>query len=537
MAETGYVGSHAIATPDKPAAIDGDSGAVLTYRELDRRSNQLAHWLHAQGLRRGDHLAVILENNLRYFEIVWAALRSGLVITPVNRYLTAEETAYIVSDCGARAVITSWAMRELAAGLDGRLPGAPLKLMLDGVIDGWAGYEEAIAAQPAGPLGEQWRGTLMLYSSGTTGRPKGILRGQPQDSVTSGLEPNRLNAMRLFRFSPDMVYLSTAPMYHAAPIGYTIATQYFGGTVVMMPRFDASRSLELIERYRVTHSQWVPTMFIRLLKLPAAERSAHDLSSHRVAIHAAAPCPVEVKRQIIDWWGPIVEEYYGASEGNGITYIDSRDWLARPGSVGRTATGPLHICDDYGRELPTGEVGSIYFENPQAPFQYHNDPEKTRGTVHPQRPDWTAVGDLGYLDAEGFLYLTDRKSFMIISGGVNIYPQAIEDALALHSKVADVAVIGVPSEEMGEDVKAVVQPAEGVAAGEALAQELIEFLHDKVARYMVPRSVDFVDELPRLPTGKLYKKALRDRYWAGVRSSDRQSLTQLGQSGAPLDGR
>ena len=311
-----------------------------------------------------------------------------------------------------------------------------------------------------------------------------------------------------------MVYLSPAPLYHTAPLGYAINIQFIGGTVVFMEKFDPADALALIERYRVTHSQWVPTMFVRMLKLPEALRLAYDLSSQRVAIHAAAPCPAAVKRQMIKWWGPILHEYYGATEGNGVTLIDSEEWLAHPGSVGRVQEGAIHICDDAGNELTNGDVGLIYFEGDAPKFEYHNDADKTRATQHPIHPNWTAVGDVGYLDAEGYLYLTDRKSFMIISGGVNIYPQAVEDQLVMHPSVGDAAVIGVPSDDMGEEVKALIQPASGVVPSQALADELLDFLKGKVARYMIPRTIDFIEEMPRLPTGKLYKQALRDSYWS-----------------------
>ncbi len=513
METTQHLGSRARATPDKPAVINATSGETLTYSELNARSNRLAQWLYSRGVRRGDHVAVILENNMRYFEVLWAALRSGLGVTPVNRFMTPDEAAYVVVDSGAQVVITSFAMRELAVGLTERMPGCGRRLMLDGVVEGWASYEEAIDSQPCEPLMQEWTGWIMMYSSGTTGRPKGIVRAEARGPVVDGLEPSWVASRRIFDFGPDMIYLSTAPLYHAAPLTFSMATQFFGGTVVFMEKFDAAASLAAIERFRVTHSQWVPTMFVRLLKLTDSERAARDLSSHRVAINAAAPCPVDVKRRMIDWWGPILREYYGGSEGVGNTYIDSADWLAHPGSVGRTTAAPIHICDDEGNEVPAGHVGLVHFESANRPFHYHNDPDKTRAAQNPLQPTWISMGDIGHVDPQGYLYLTDRKSFMIISGGVNIYPQAIEDALALHPGVADVAVIGVPSEEMGEDVKAVVEPADGIAPSEALARELIDFLRDKVARYMLPRSVDFVDRLPRSPTGKLYKNAVRERYW------------------------
>ncbi len=515
MAQAMYPGDHARETPDKPAVIHASSGRVVTYRELDARSNQLARYLQAQGLRPGDHIAVLMDNNPRYFEAVWAALRSGLMVTPVNRYLTAGETAYILADSAARAVISSHAMRELATGwaalADAQTPGAcPIRLMVDGVVPGWTSYEEAIAAYPTQRLDDETLGATMLYSSGTTGRPKGVVKAQPQGRPADG--PARHEPMRTFGFSRDTVYLSPAPLYHAAPLGYSIYTQYLGGTVVVMDKFDALEALRMIEKYRITHSQWVPTMFVRMLKLPPEQRAAFDLSSHQAAVHAAAPCPVEVKQQMIDWWGPILVEYYGGSEGNGATALDTAQWLSHPGSVGRAIIGTLHICDDDGNELPVGETGVVYFERDELPFRYHNDPEKTRNAQHPRHPNWTTLGDIGRVDADGFLYLTDRKAFMIISGGVNIYPQQVEDALALHPQVLDVAVIGVPNEEMGEEVKAFVEPAPGVQPSEALAEELIEFLRSRVARYMVPRTIEFVDELPRTPTGKLQKHVLRARY-------------------------
>ena len=509
-----YLGDHARLTPDKPAIIHGPSGTAISYRELDERSNRLAQWLHAHGLRRGDHFALLMENNLRNLEICWAALRSGLLVTPVSRLLTPGEVEYIVEDSEARIVVSSYAMRETAAAILPALDARGVaRLMVDGTIDGWASYEAAVADQPAERLAEEWLGATMLYSSGTTGRPKGIVRAQPATMVTEGQPAARQEAMQIYGFSADSVYLSPAPLYHAAPLGFCLHTQFEGGTVVVMDKFDPLEALRMIDRWRVTHSQWVPTMFVRMLKLSDQERARHDLSSHRVAIHAAAPCPVEVKKRMIDWWGPILHEYYASSEGGGSTWIDSADWLAHPGSVGRAKSGALRICASDGSELPPGEPGLVYFERDQLAFTYHRAPEKTRDAQHPQHPNWTTVGDIGWVDPDGYLYLTDRQSFMIISGGVNIYPRAVEDALALHPKVFDVAVIGVPHPELGEEVKAVVQPPPGIAPSDALAEELIAFLRDKVGRHMLPRSVDFVDELPRLPTGKLRKFELRERYW------------------------
>jgi fatty-acyl-CoA synthase len=501
---------HARTTPDKPALIF-TSGTRISFAELDERSNRLAQLLYARGLRRGDHIAIFMENNPFFYDAVWAAYRSGLYITPINRYLTVDEAAYIANDCGAKAIISSHARRDVAALLPHHVPNCKIWLMTDGTIEGWESYEVATAAHPGKPLAKEWMGDSMYYSSGTTGRPKGILRPLPKVSPAEGFALRQ--SVNRFWFSADTIYLSPAPLYHAAPFAFVLNVLSFGGTAIVMEKFDAAQALELIERHRVTHSQWVPTMFVRMLKLPEDQRKAHDLSSHRVAIHAAAPCPVEVKRQMIEWWGPVLEEYYAGSEAIGATTITSAEWLAHPGSVGRISGAVLHICDDDGQELPTGESGLIYFEQPTATFKYHNDEAKTRSTRHPEHDNWSTLGDIGYLDPEGYLYLTDRKAFMIISGGVNIYPQAIEDIFVLHPKVADVAVFGVPDEEMGEAVKAVIEPHAGTAPTPALANELREFARERLAHYMVPKSIDFIAEMPRLPTGKLYKRVLRDAYW------------------------
>ncbi|MGH7818658.1 MAG: acyl-CoA synthetase [Candidatus Binatia bacterium] len=487
------------------------SEETISYRELNDRSNRLAQLFWSEGLRPGGQVAIFTENHPRYFEVVWAAMRSGLYLTPVNSYLSAAEVAYILNDCGARAVVSSAARAKVVEGFAGDVPGVRTRLMIDGATAGFRSYEEEVARRPAKPLDDEPLGEFMLYSSGTTGRPKGIKRPLSGRKVAEGA-PLMVLLKHLFGFDESAIYLSPAPLYHAAPIGYSMATQSFGGTVVVLERFDPEAALRAIERSRGTHSQWVPTMFIRMLRLPEAVRKTYDVSSMKVAIHAAAPCPVPVKEQMMEWWGPIIHEYYGASEANGMTYASPEDWLQHKGTVGKAVFGTVHIVDDEGRECSIGEAGTVYFESPVR-FEYHNDAEKTSGAYNDK--GWSTVGDVGYLDADGFLHLTDRKAYMIISGGVNIYPQEIEDVLILHPKVADVAVFGVPNEDFGEEVKAVVQPAEWSEAGPALAGELIGFCRDRLAHFKCPRSVDFEKELPRLPTGKLYKRLLRDRYWSG----------------------
>ncbi len=502
-----YPGIHAQIGPDRPAVIVAESGDVLTYRQLDDNSAALARVLYDAGLRRGDVVALVSDNAAQVFEVYWATQRSGLYITAVNHHLTAREAAYIVRDSGARAVVVSAALSELAAEVAAQVDNPGLRLAFGGDVPGFDCYETALAE--AGPrLHGETSGAVMLYSSGTTGFPKGVKPPLPDRRIDEPGDPIVAMASHFYGINANDSYLSPAPVYHAAPLRWCGMVQALGGTVVLAKKFDAEATLRYIERYRITVAQLVPTMFVRLLKLDETIRGRYDLSSLRVLMHSAAPCPIDVKRAMIKWLGPVLYEFYGSTEAHGLTFIDSEQWLAHSGSVGRSVLGVLHICDDDGRELPAGAVGIVYFERDHLPFEYHNDPDKTAAACHPEHRFWTTVGDLGYVDCDGFLYLTDRKSFMIISGGVNIYPQEVENALALHPAVFDVAIVGVPHPEMGEEVKALVQLAPGVDGSDAVAQELIDYVRDRIAHYKAPRSIEFVDDLPRTPTGKLVKSKL-----------------------------
>ncbi len=509
-----YPGQHAQARADQPAVVMAGSGEAISYRELEARSNRLAHLLRAAGLRRLDHYAIFMENHARFVECCAAGERSGLYYTCVNSYLTAPELAFIVNNSLSKVLITSQAKRDIALAALADCPRVELCLIVDGLGEGARvrNLGEATADCPAIPLPDETLGAAMLYSSGTTGRPKGVLRPLPDQAPAVPLSAlaARLN---VWRFREGQIYLSPAPLYHSAPLAGVGGTIRRGGTVVVMERFDPERFLALVEQYRVTHAQLVPTMLSRMLKLPEAARRAYDLTSLEVAIHAAAPCPIPVKRAMIDWWGPIILEYYSATEAMGMTLCDSAEWLAHPGTVGRSVFGELHVLDDAMREVPPGETGKLWFKT-ASPFEYFNDPVKT---AEVNSPDGTmsTLGDIGHVDKDGYVYLTDRASFMIISGGVNIYPQECENLLVTHPKVADAAVFGAPNEEMGEEVKAVVQLAPGFGPGPDIEAELIAFCRANLAHHKCPRSIDFEPELPRLPTGKLYKASLRERYWKG----------------------
>jgi fatty-acyl-CoA synthase len=495
--------------PHKPAIIMGDSGEMVTYRQLDERSNQGAQLFRSLGLKAGDHIGLMMENTHQFLEICWAAQRSGIIFTPISTHLKKGETAYILENCGAKLFIGSLELSEVAEQILPEATGVEHFYMVNGIRPGFESWEEAIDAQPDTPIEDQSNGVPMLYSSGTTGQPKGIFMAPPDTDVDTPhpLVPTLGSA---FGFSEETIYLTPAPLYHAAPLHYNLMNHYMGGTAVIMERFDPERALALIEEHRVTHSQWVPIMFVRMLKLPQEVRDRYDTSSMQVAIHAAAPCPVEIKERMIEWWGEVIVEYYGASEGIGFTIIDSANWLTHKGSVGPALIGEIHILDDEGNELPTGEIGTVYFSGEQARFEYHGEPEKTAAAYNER--GWATTGDVGYVDEDGFLYLTDRKNFMIISGGVNIYPQEIENMLVNHEKVADVAVFGIPNEEFGEEVKAVVEPMNWADATDETAIEILEWLRERISHIKMPRSLDFHPNLPRTDAGKLYKRHLADEY-------------------------
>ena len=509
-----YPGKYAEQNPDRSAFVMAATGERVSYQEFEARSNRVAHYLADKGLGFQDHYSIFMENNNRYLESCAAGERSGLYFTCINSFLTSDELAYIINNSESQILITS--MSKLEAAQEALAQCTAIKEVLvvgagdADLPEGMSDFESTLSKYPETPLERELLGAAMLYSSGTTGRPKGIVRPLPEQSPHEPL-PVIGFLSGLWRYREDMIYLSPAPLYHSAPQAAVGLTLRMGGTVVIMERFDPADYLRFVEEYQVSHSQLVPTMFSRMLKMPEEDRTKYDLSSLEVAVHAAAPCPVLVKQQMIDWWGPIIHEYYGATEGLGFAACDSAEWLAHPGTVGKIVLGELSVLDDDMQPMPKGEPGTLWFKS-ASEFSYHNDPEKTAESTSSDG-SMTTVGDVGYTDDDGFLYLTDRKTFMIISGGVNIYPQETEDLLIAHPKVADAAVFGVPNTDLGEEVKAVIQTVDGVAGDDTLSDELLSYLGEHLSRQKIPRSIDYEDELPRLPTGKLYKRLLRDRYW------------------------
>jgi len=497
--------THAAARPDHAAIINATTGDTVTYGELDAFANRMARWLRAKGASRGTSVGLLLENRPLYLELVWSAQRMGAMLVPIATRLTAPEIAYILKDAECSLLLTSAAFADVTDELAQIMPQLEI---VD--VDSDA-FTQGVAANSPEMIDDPVPGQYMLYSSGTTGQPKGIMPPPPpSEDITA---PNALVGLATMGVGMpsdgSMVYLSPAPLYHAAPLGWCSTAHRLGGTVVIMEKFTPEGALDAIERYGVTDSQWVPTHFVRMLKLPEEERARHDLSSHQRAIHAAAPCPVPIKRAMIEWWGPIIQEYYAGSEGIGMSLVKSEDWLAKPGTVGKMIYGKAHVCAPDGSELPPGETGLLFFENETLPT-YHKDPGKTAEAMHPQ--GWMTLGDIGHLDEDGFIFLTDRKSHMIISGGVNIYPQEIENLLVSHPQVLDAAVIGAPDDDLGERVVAVVQPVDMGQAGEALEQSLRAYLEPQLSKVKMPKSFDFRPDLPREANGKLYKRELRDEY-------------------------
>lgn len=502
--------AYAKSDPDKPALIVADRGEILTYGALEAQANRAARLFRQIGLRAGDRIGMFLRNGPAFPIVYWAAQRAGLLIAPLSTHLKEAEAAYILRDCNARALVGSGDQSTFVAlAADASLDIPCFDIDAD-PCPGARNWTAELAPLSDDPIADETAGYYLVYSSGTTGRPKGIMLSFTPGPIDALSATESISCERLAELRP-VVTFNGAPLYHAAPLVSMISTMRLGGTAVVMRKFNAEGALKAIQDHHVVHAQFVPTMFVRMLALPAAVRDSYDISSLGKVVHAAAPCPVDVKRQMIDWFGPIIDEYYSGTEAVGQCYITSQEWLRKPGSVGRAVWGIIHICGEDGSEMPVGQDGAVYFETDR-PFAYLNDDAKTAAARHPVHPSWIELGDIGHVDQDGYLFLTDRKNFMIISGGVNIYPQAVENLLIEHPEVADAAVIGVPHAEFGEEVLAVVQPAADAEPGQPLERRLIQYCRTHMSHVASPRRITFVEELPRLPTGKLAKHELRDRY-------------------------
>jgi long-chain acyl-CoA synthetase len=504
---------HAAQSPNALALIMAETGATLTYAQLDCATNKIANGLRALGVKVGDVIALMAENSPAFFEIVWGAQRAGLYYVCISSRLTAGEVAYILKDSGARYLFASATLGDVA-GAAAREAGLAGGFAIDGEIAGFKPYAAFRDAQAATRVADETSGADMLYSSGTTGRPKGVKRALSGAAIDAA-DPLLMMTSALYGFNPDTRYLSPAPLYHAAPLRWCQAVHRLGGVTVLMEKFDPAFYLSLIAKHQINATQLVPTMFVRMLKLPPETRAGYDVSCLKMAVHAAAPCPVSVKEQMMAWWGPVIFEYYAGTEGNGFVAVTPQEWLAKKGTVGKAILGEIKICGDDGEELPAGQEGVIYFAGGPS-FSYHNAPEKVAEATN--RHGWTTLGDVGYLDADGYLFLTDRKAFMIISGGVNVYPQEIENLLITHPKVADAAVFGVPNVDFGEEVKAAIQLMNHAEAGPEMKADLLAFCRANLSAIKCPKSIDFHEALPRHATGKLYKRLLRDVYWGGRQS-------------------
>jgi long-chain acyl-CoA synthetase len=507
--------AHASLTPDKPAAIMAATGEMLTFAQLESASNQAAHVMRRLGLKRGDTIATLFENELALYPVVWGAQRCGLYLTPISNKLSAPDIAYILDDSDARLLVASARLTQLAADALAQVPGIA-GYATGSSQHGLHDWHSLAADCPTSPIEDESPGTDMLYSSGTTGRPKGV-RAKLPDGPLDAETPVEVMGRTRYGMGSDTLYLSTSPLYHSAPLRWSLVTQRLGGTPVIMDKFDAERALALIDQYRISHTTMVPTHFVRMLKLPSKIRDRYDHATLRAVIHGAAPCAVPVKQAMIDWWGPIIEEYYSGTEQCGITALTSAEWLKKPGSVGRAILGTAKILDEQGSLLPPGQTGEVYFADGLT-FEYYKDPEKTAAALSPE--GWATLGDIGYLDEDGFLYLTDRKSFMIISGGVNIYPQEIENHLITHPAIEDVAVIGLPDEDLGEKVVAVVELPKHMEPSGDLEDELKRFARERLGGPKTPREFHFMQTLPREPTGKLIKRKLREDMLAQLRANE-----------------
>lgn len=497
---------NARCAPQRPA-VSSERGN-RTFAELNDRANRLVRALRARGLRAGDSLALLCSNRPEFVEVYAAAVRAGMRLSCINWHLQADEVGYIVEDCEAKALIVEDRVARVAAEVVARQSRSLIKLAIGGPIHGFEAYETALEAEAGHDIADPCLGRTMQYTSGTTGRPKGV-HWKPRLPVVSNTMAGSVPWV-----GGESSSLCTGPLYHAAPLAYSMGVPLFHGVgIVLMDRWDPERTLQLIESQKITHTHMVATMFHRLLALPSATRERYDVSSLRYIIHGAAPTPVHVKQAMMDWLGPIIYEYYAGTEGGG-TAITPQEWLAKPGSVGRPTPGrQVAILDDQDRVLPPGQVGHVFFTVPEfGGFEYFKDPAKTASAY---RGDRFTLGDHGYLDEDGYLFLTGRTSEVIISGGVNIYPAEVDAVLMMHPAVADVATVGVPNEEFGEEVKAVVVPADGRAPSEALAKELIAFCRERLAHFKCPRSVDFTAEVPRSEAGKIYRRKVRERYWEG----------------------
>ena len=480
-------------------------GAVLTYGELEALTNQIARVMRRLGLRRGDHVAAAILNDPIMYALVWASYRAGVYFTPIPGVSSAPDVAYVVVNSEAKLVVIDARIEGLIETVPALVDTSPLWLSVGGEAGGIPSLLDEAHRESTDPLPDETPGSLMLYTSGTTGHPKGVWR--PLPASADGPPPFVGDLMTTFGFDADTRYLSTAPLYHAAPLRFSLSVTAAGGTVQMMRTFDAAAALDLLDEAEITFSQWVPTMFQRLLALPEERRAAYRAPRHRVALHAAAPCPIPVKREMIGWWGPILQEYYAGSESVGMCFITAEEWLRKPGSVGRCIRGKLHILDDADEELPDDSIGRIFFSG-MPPFEYFHAPEKTRERQSPQ--GYRTLGDIGRRDADGFLYLTDRQDDMIISGGVNIYPQELEAAIMESPDVEDCAVVGLPDGLYGEKAVAFVVPRPGHDRGEAFADRIDAHCRTRLGRVKRPKEIRIMTELPRTPTGKLLRRALRD---------------------------